>query len=201
MSKLFFWFFNDYNFFKNSRLQVKYRFIIFYRPERQNNFELAEIRRELDARGCLPPYGLCEANPHRPLNEDTTEEHNERNQRTPILRPPGSSGHSNPGHSGTSGFSGHQEPCQPGSSGSTEHSGTSKDSKGKAKGKAKKKIIPFMPNDVRIHCEDEEGNFKVPHVANNSAFTTVELGDNEEETGLVNPNADGFIEDEYVPQN
>ena len=176
--------------------------MIFYRPERQNNFELAEIRRELDARGCLPPYGLCEANPHRPLNEDTTyEEHNERNQRTPILRPPGSSGHSNPGHSGTSGFSGHQVPCQPGSSGSTEHSGTSKDSKGKAKGKAKKKIIPFMPNDVRIHCEDEEGNFKVPHVANNSAFTTVELGDNEEETGLVNPNADGFIEDEYVPQN
>ena len=59
-----------------------------------------------------------------------------------------------------------------------------------------------MPKDVRNQCEDKDGNFKVPHVASNSDFSTLDLEeDDNDQTGLVNHNADGLIEDEYVPQN
>jgi hypothetical protein len=66
----------------------------------------------------------------------------------------------------------------------------------KGNGKEKKKIIPFVANDIQIHCEDREGNFKVPHRASNSSFS-VDIED--EKSTLVND--DGYIEDEYVPPN
>ena len=51
-------------------------------------------------------------------------------------------------------------------------------------------VIPFVANDIQIHCEDREGNFQVPHRASNSSFSV----DNEDKKL-----DDGFIEDEYVP--
>ena len=58
----------------------------------------------------------------------------------------------------------------------------------KGNGNGKKKIIPFVANDIVNHCEDNEGNFKVPHRASNSAFsTTVDIEeDDNEKTTLVN---------------
>ena len=109
-----------------------------------------------------------------------------------------------PGTSGQPGSSYHQATSQPGLS-HHQDSGHSVPGhvKGKGKGNGKKKIIPFVANDIQNHCEDNDGNFKVPHRASNSSFsTTVDLEeDDNEKTTLVNQNDDGFIEDEYVPQN
>ena len=66
----------------------------------------------------------------------------------------------------------------------------------KGKGNGKKKIFPFVANDIQNHCEDIDGNFKVPHRASNSSFSTTV--DDNEKTTLVNENDDGFIEYEYV---
>ena len=101
-----------------------------------------------------------------------------------------------------------QNSCQPGTSSSSydeatcqqrvsddQDSGHSVPKNVKGNGKEKKKIIPFVANDIQIHCEDREGNFKVPHRASNSSFSV-----EDEKSTLVNEN-DGYIEDEYVPPN
>ena len=158
------------------------------------SFQLQEISRELDRRGCLPPLGRCDGNPHRPLDNEVHEEHNARvDISTPIIRHQGLS--VQPGTSG-------QATPQPGLPQDSGHSvpGHVK-GKGKGKGKGKKKIIPtFAANDIENRCEDHEGNFQVPRRASNSNFSVVDLEDDDDErTTLVNENADGFIEDDYVP--
>ena len=159
------------------------------------SFQLQEISRELDRRGCLPPLGRCDGNPHRPLDNEVHEEHNTRVETTPIIRHQGFSV-----QPGTSGQSYHQATCHPGLSKDSGHS-VPGHVKGKGKGKGKKKIIPtFAANDIENRCEDHEGNFQVPRRASNSNFSIVNLeDDNDEKTTLVNENADGFIEDDYVP--
>ena len=139
--------------------------------------------------------GLCDGNPHRPLDNEEHEEHNARVETTPIIRHQGLSV-----QPGTSGQSYHQATCQPGLSQDSGHS-IPGHVKGKGKGKGKKKIIPsFAANDIENRCEDNEGNFQVPRRASNSNFSVVDLeDDNDEKTTLVNENADGFIEDDYVP--
>ena len=143
--------------------------------------------------------GLCDGNPHRPLDNEEHEEHNARVETTPIIRQ-GLSVQENNCQPGTSGQSYHQATCQPWLSQDFGHTVPSH-VKGKGKGTGKKKIIPsFVANDIENHCEDNDGNFKVPRRDSNSNFSVVDHEeDDNEKTTLVNKNADGFIEDEYVP--
>ena len=137
----------------------------------------------------MPPYGHCDPHStHRPL-ENEEEQDNARVETTPIVREK-----QNSCQPGTSSSSYDEATCQQRVS-DDQDSGHSVPKHVKGNGKEKKKIIPFVANDIQIHCEDREGNFKVPLQASNSSFSV-----EDEKSTLVNEN-DGYIEDEYVPPN
>ena len=137
----------------------------------------------------MPPYGHCDPHStHRPL-ENEEEQDNARVETTPIVREK-----QNSCQPGTSSSSYDEATCQQRVS-DDQDSGHSVPKHVKGNGKEKKKIIPFVANDIQIHCEDRKGNFKVPHRAANSSFSV-----EDEKSTLVNEN-DGYIEDEYVPPN